>query len=104
MLPQYLVEQRSGGFVIAVSAAFGLRNDTVDATEFAKIFGGDTECIRRQCLLACVPPHDGCATFRGDNGINGVFHHQDAVTDRDGQCAATTAFSGNHTDNGDLQS
>ena len=39
MFLQSVIEQRGGGFVIEVGAAFGFGDDAVDAAQFGQVFG-----------------------------------------------------------------
>src|SRR5207302_10408059 len=87
------VQQRSGGFLVTVGAAFRLRYGGVDAAQLDQVRGRYAQRLGRQFLLAGIAPHDGSATLGRDDGINRVLHHQNPVSDGDRQGTTAAPFS-----------
>src|SRR6266481_1908048 len=82
-----VAENLGGGIVVAVGAAVGFGDDFVDDAEFFKIRGHDLHGDGGGFRLCGIAPDDGCATFRGDYGIEAVFEDVDAVAESNGQRA-----------------
>ena len=87
-----------------MSPALGFGHDGVDASQLDQIFGGNPHSLGSEVALFGVAPHDRGAGFRGDHGINGVLHHEDAVRDRYGQRPARSTFAGDGSDDRHLES
>jgi hypothetical protein len=103
MFLQADIEQVGGGFVIAVSAAFGFGNDIVDAAEFAQIGGRDAHGFGGQLFLGGIAPHDGGAALGRNHRVDRVLHHQNAVGNGDGQRSAAAANSDDGGDDGNFE-
>ena len=63
MFLQRAIEQRGGGFVVDVGAAFGFGNYAIDAAQFLQVFGGDAHGFSGEGFFAGIAPHDGGAAF-----------------------------------------
>ena len=89
--------------MVTVGTADRFFDDLVDDAEFDNVL----RCrLKRFCSLGAfraVRPKDGSAPFGGDNGIHGMFQHQDPVSDRNGQSSAGATFTGDADDDGGAQ-
>src|SRR5215471_7142966 len=103
MLVQAGIEQVGGGFVIAMSSALGLRDDVINASQFAQVRGRNAHSFGSEFLLRGIPPHNGGAAFGRDHGIDRVLHHQDAVRHSDRQRSSTSTYSNDRSDDGYFQ-
>src|SRR5260370_15654448 len=90
-------------FIVFMSAALGFGHNGVDASQLDQIFGGNTHSLRGELALFGLAPHDRSAGFRGDHGINGVLHHENAVRDRYVQRPARSTFAGHGSEDPHLK-
>src|SRR5438105_6905305 len=87
-----------GGVVLG--SASGFEQNIVDAAEEFDVAGGVFESGGGLLFPAGVFPHDGGAALGGDDRVDGVLEHEDAVGDRQRQCSSRSAFDGDSGDGG----
>ena len=103
MVPKFFADHGHGCGGIVLGAAAGFAEDVVDATHQFDVAGGVFESGGGLLFFAGVLPHDGGAALGRDDGVDGVFEHEDAVGDRERQRSAGAAFAGNGGDGGDAE-
>ena len=86
-----------------MGAAGRLGDDEVDHAKAQEILGGDLLRRGHVLRLGGIAEQDGSTGFGRDHRIDGVFQHQDAVGDSDGDGAARAALADDDGDVGNAQ-
>src|SRR5216683_7924158 len=92
----------SGGGIV-LGAAGRLGEDIVDTAEELDVDRGVFESGGGVLLFAGVLPHDGGAALGGDDGVDGVLEHEDAIGYGESDRTAGAAFAGDSGDGGDAE-
>lgn len=94
-----LKELRSG-MVIRMGATFGLGDDFIDQFKIEEVLRGDFQGFGSGLGFRRVAPHNGSTTLRRNDGVDGIFEHENAVANGGGQRSAGTALARNRDDDG----
>ena len=103
VVPKFFADHGHGGVGVVLCASAWFEEDVIDATEELDVASGVTEGGGGLLFFAGVLPHDGGTALGRDNGVDGVFEHEDAVGYCQRQRSARPAFACDSGDRGYAQ-
>ncbi|CDN45526.1 hypothetical protein BN871_HW_00060 [Paenibacillus sp. P22] len=98
MAPHGFLDERRLLRLAPMRAALGLGHDLFDDAERQQILRRDFHRFGRLVRLGRILPENGSGAVGRNDGVDGIFQHQDAVADAKSQRSAAAAFSDDDAD------